>query len=80
MPALSELAIKLNGTVLMSHSQSGIYPLQTAQLSTQSIAAIVSIEPGTCPDPKGDMRPYLKMPILVLCAITSTSHRVGRRA
>jgi hypothetical protein len=66
VPALSELAIKLNGTVLMSHSQSGIYPFQTAALNTRGIAAIVSIEPGACPAATGDLAPYLKMPILVL--------------
>ena len=46
VPALSELAIKLKGTVLISHSQSGFYPFQTAALNTQDIAGIVSIEPG----------------------------------
>src|SRR6185436_20838152 len=56
--ALSELAIKLDGTVLMSHSQSGIYPFQVAALNTKGIAAIVSIEPGTCPSPKDDLKPY----------------------
>ncbi len=66
VPALSELAIKLDGTVLMSHSQSGIYPFQVAALNTKGIAAIVSIEPGTCPSATGDLTPYLKMPILVL--------------
>ena len=66
VPALSELAIKLNGTVLMSHSQSGIYPFQVAALSTRGISSIVSIEPGTCPSATGDLKPYLKMPILVL--------------
>lgn len=64
--ALSELAIKLDGTVLMSHSQSGIYPFQVAALNTKGVAAIVSIEPGACPSPTGDLTPYLKMPILVL--------------
>jgi pimeloyl-ACP methyl ester carboxylesterase len=66
VPALSELAKKLGGTVLMSHSQSGIYPFQTAALSTEGIAGIVAIEPGVCPAATGDMAPYTKMPILVL--------------
>jgi hypothetical protein len=66
VPALSELAKKLKGTVLISHSQSGIYPFQTAALDTQGIAGIVSIEPGGCPAATGDLTPYLKMPILVL--------------
>jgi pimeloyl-ACP methyl ester carboxylesterase len=47
--ALSELAQRLGGTVLISHSQSGIFPFQTAALSAKGIAGIVSIEPGACP-------------------------------
>jgi hypothetical protein len=66
VPALSELAIKLKGTVLISHSQSGVYPFQTAAFNTQDIAGIVSIEPGACPAATGDLAPYTKMPILVL--------------
>ena len=64
--ALSELAIKLNGTLLISHSQSGIYPFQVAAKSQQGVAGIVSIEPGTCPSASADLTPYLKTPILVL--------------
>jgi hypothetical protein len=64
--ALSALAQKIGGTVLMSHSQSGIYPFQTAALSTKGIAAIVSIEPGACPTPTDDRAPYKGLPILVL--------------
>ncbi|MDC7786193.1 esterase [Rhodoplanes sp. TEM] len=64
--ALSQLAKQLDGTVLISHSQSGIYPFQTAALDTRGIAAIVSIEPGTCPSATGDLKPYLGIPIMVL--------------
>ena len=66
VPALSELAIQLDGTILMSHSQSGVYPFQVAALNTKGIAAIVSIEPGTCPSATGDLKPYLKIPTLIL--------------
>jgi pimeloyl-ACP methyl ester carboxylesterase len=66
VPALSELAARLDGTVLVSHSQSGIYPFQTAALSAKGVAGIVAIEPGGCPDASGDLQPYRKMPILVL--------------
>jgi hypothetical protein len=66
VPALSELAQRLNGTILISHSQSGIYPFQTAALSRKGIAAIVSIEPGACPASGEDMRPFANLPILVL--------------
>jgi pimeloyl-ACP methyl ester carboxylesterase len=66
VPALSALAKQLGGAVLMSHSQSGIYPFQTAVLDTTGIAAIVAIEPGACPAAADSMVPYTKMPILVL--------------
>lgn len=66
VPALSELAGMLDGTVLVSHSQSGIYPFQTAALSRAGIAGIVSIEPGACPAANGDLAPYRGLPILVL--------------
>jgi hypothetical protein len=66
VPALSELAQKLKGTVLISHSQSGIYPFQTAALSTKGVAGIIAIEPGACPDAAADLTPYKGLPILVL--------------
>jgi hypothetical protein len=66
VPALCELAQKIGNTVLMSHSQSGIYPFQTAVLSQKGIAAIVAIEPGACPTPTDDLKPYVGLPILVL--------------
>ncbi|NOG73213.1 esterase [Roseicella sp. DB1501] len=66
VPALSELAQRLDGAVLVSHSQSGIYPFQTAALNRAGIAGIVSIEPGACPSAKADMAPYRDLPILVL--------------
>jgi hypothetical protein len=66
VPALSELAIRLNGTVLVSHSQSGIYPFQTAALTTKGIAGIVALEPGACPSATADMKPYVDLPILVV--------------
>ena len=66
VPALSELAQRLGDTILMSHSQSGIYPFQTAALSTKGISGIIAVEPGACPAAGGDLQPYLKIPILVL--------------
>ena len=65
VPALSQLAIRLNGTVLVHHSASGIYAFQTAALSTQGIAGMVVIE-GICPGTDGNLAPYTKMPILLL--------------
>jgi hypothetical protein len=66
VPDLSLLAKRLNGAILISHSQSGIYPFQTAQITPQGMAGIVALEPGACPDPHADMRPYANIPILVL--------------
>ena len=66
VPALSALAQKIGGTVLMSHSQSGIYPFQTAALSRKGVAGLVAVEPGACPEPTADLAPYKGLPILVL--------------
>jgi pimeloyl-ACP methyl ester carboxylesterase len=66
VPALSALAQRLRGAVLISHSQSGIYPFQTAALETKGVAGIISVEPGACPDAAGDLAPYKGIPIMVL--------------
>ncbi|MGI4857073.1 MAG: esterase [Janthinobacterium lividum] len=66
VPALSQLAIKLGRTVLVSHSQAGIYPFQTAALSTRGVAGIVALEPAECPSASADLTPYTKMPILLV--------------
>lgn len=67
VPALSELAKRLKAAVLVSHSQSGIYPFQTAAMDRSGIRAIVAIEPAACPDPaKDDLTPYKDLPILIL--------------
>jgi pimeloyl-ACP methyl ester carboxylesterase len=66
VPDLSQLAQKLDGAILVSHSQSGIYPFQTAVLDRKGIAGIVSIEPGACPAAGDDMKPFAGLPILVL--------------
>ncbi|WP_256988402.1 alpha/beta fold hydrolase [Bordetella genomosp. 9] len=62
---LSKLAIKLKGTVLMSHSQSGIYPFQTAALNKTGVAGIVAVEPGECPKVE-EARALVGIPILVV--------------
>lgn len=62
---LSELAAQLNGTILVGHSQAGVYPFQTAALSPRGIAGIISIE-GNCPAADSDLAPYAKIPVLVL--------------
>jgi pimeloyl-ACP methyl ester carboxylesterase len=47
--ALSELATQLNGAVVMGHSQSGPFPLETALLNPAATRALVLVEPGRCP-------------------------------
>jgi hypothetical protein len=66
VPALSELVKRAGCSVLISHSQSGIYPFQAAVFDKGNIAGIISIEPGTCPNAVGDMTPYKTIPIMVL--------------
>ena len=64
--ALNLIAQRLRRVVLVSHSQSGIYPFQAATGDRLGIAGIISIEPGTCPAATSDMAPYAGLPILVL--------------
>lgn len=64
--ALSALSIKLGKTVLISHSQSGIFPFRAAAQNTSGISAIVAIEPGACPDAGGELSAYSKFPVLVM--------------
>jgi len=47
--ALSELAAKLNGAVVMGHSQSGVFPLEPALLNQKAMKGLVLVEPGSCP-------------------------------
>jgi hypothetical protein len=46
--ALSDLAIQLEGAVLLSHSQSGTFPLEAALINSEGIRGMVLVEPGTC--------------------------------
>lgn len=48
LKALSELAGDLRGAVLISHSQSGPFPMDAALIDSKGIAAIVALEPGAC--------------------------------
>jgi pimeloyl-ACP methyl ester carboxylesterase len=47
--ALSDLAAQLNGAVLISHSQSGSFPLEAALVGSSGIRGMVLVEPGACP-------------------------------
>ena len=64
--ALSTLSKELKKTVLISHSQSGIFPFNSAKISNDGIAGIISIEPAACPSADSDLTPYLKIPSLVM--------------
>jgi pimeloyl-ACP methyl ester carboxylesterase len=46
--ALSDLSAQLEGAVLLSHSQSGPFPLESALIDAKGIRGIVMVEPGTC--------------------------------
>ncbi len=46
--ALSDLALQLSGAVLLVHSQSGPYPLESAIINSAGLRGIVMVEPGTC--------------------------------
>lgn len=48
LKALSDLAGDLKGAVLISHSQSGPFPMDAALVDPEGIAAIVALEPGAC--------------------------------
>ncbi len=47
--ALADLARDLDGAVLMSHSQSGAYPIEAALIDAAGIRALVMVEPGGIP-------------------------------
>ena len=66
--ALSELATQLNGAVVMGHSQSGPFPLETALLNPAATRALVLVEPGRCPDTytDGQIKVLATVPILVV--------------
>ncbi len=47
--ALADLSTDLGKTVLISHSQSGTYPIEAALIKPDGIAAMIFVEPGSCP-------------------------------
>jgi pimeloyl-ACP methyl ester carboxylesterase len=66
VPALTELTGRIGPSILISHSQSGIYPFQAVAANRRNIAGLISIEPAACPKATADMTPYKATPILVL--------------
>jgi pimeloyl-ACP methyl ester carboxylesterase len=49
LKALSDLAGQVGGAVLMGHSQSGSFPLESALLNPAVARGLVLVEPGRCP-------------------------------
>ena len=66
IPALAMLARKLKRVVLISHSQSGIYPFEAASREPASVAGIVAIEPAACPGQEKDLAVFRTIPVLIL--------------
>jgi hypothetical protein len=63
---LSGLAIKLNGAVLLGHSESGFFPEQAALINSTDIKALITIE-TVCPALSPDQIAKLaKIPTLVV--------------
>lgn len=48
LKALSDLAVDLDGAVLISHSQSGPFPMDAALINQRGVRGIVAVEPGAC--------------------------------
>jgi pimeloyl-ACP methyl ester carboxylesterase len=66
--ALSDLATRLKGAVLMGHSQSGPFPLEAALLNPSTARGLVLVEPGRCPDTYTDpqIATLATVPVLVV--------------
>jgi len=65
---LSELSRKIKNTILVSHSQSGAFPLQTALLNPEGIKAMVLLEPGGTGNGYTDqqIKQLSKIPLLII--------------
>lgn len=48
LKALADLAADLDGAILISHSQSGPFPMDAALIDPRGVAGIVAVEPGAC--------------------------------
>jgi hypothetical protein len=48
LKALADLAVELDGAVLVSHSQSGPFPMDAALINPAGVRGIVALEPGAC--------------------------------
>jgi pimeloyl-ACP methyl ester carboxylesterase len=66
--ALADLAVEVGGAVLMSHSQSGPFPMDAALINPAGVRGIVSLESGACRATYTDAQIAIlaKIPTLVL--------------
>ncbi|WP_029001023.1 hypothetical protein [Azohydromonas australica] len=67
--ALSELAIQLNGAVLMAHSQGGRFPFEAALIDPSGVKGMIAVEPGGCNGvvyTADQIAALAKLPILVV--------------
>jgi pimeloyl-ACP methyl ester carboxylesterase len=66
--ALSDLAVQVNGAVLMGHSQSGSFPLAAALFNPAATKGLVLLEPGSCPSTytPEQIAALAKVPILIV--------------
>ena len=63
---MAALAVKLNGAVLMGHSESGFFPEQAALVDPSGVKGLISIEMG-CPELKpAEIATIAKIPTLVM--------------
>jgi pimeloyl-ACP methyl ester carboxylesterase len=66
--ALADLGKELGGAVLISHSQSGPFPMDAALIDAAGIRGIVSLEPGACRNTYTDAQivQLAKVPTMVM--------------
>lgn len=67
--AMSDLASKVGGAVLMGHSETGAVPLRAASEDPSDIKGLILVEPGGCkytPWTEEDMKTFTKIPILAV--------------
>ncbi|MBN9318589.1 MAG: hypothetical protein J0I28_02725 [Caulobacterales bacterium] len=65
---LADLAVDLDGAVLLGHSQSGAFPMETALVNASGLRALVAVEPGGCRPSYTDAQiaTLAKVPTLIL--------------
>ena len=66
---LGLLSKKLGGAILIGHSQSVAFPMETALRFSSYVKGMISVEPGSCEDSKftdEDIKTLSKIPLLVV--------------